>query len=124
MGINCFLGTYDKVEDEVAKKHYSGVAGFLRALFYFQKVQRFGDVPWYNKVLEADDEDLYKPRDSRQLVMDSVMADSDYAIENIPAEKKLYEMTQYTALLLKNRIAIFEETFMKYHVIEYYQRYL
>src|SRR5690625_4444165 len=78
-GINFFLEHYDKVEDEAAKKHYSGVARFFRALFYFQKVQRFGDVPWYNKVLEADDEDLYKPRDSRQLVMDSVMADIDYA---------------------------------------------
>lgn len=123
-GINFFLEHYDKVEDEAAKKHYSGVARFFRALFYFQKVQRFGDVPWYNKVLEADDEDLYKPRDSRQLVMDSVMADIDYAIENIPAEKKLNEVTQYTALLLKSRIALFEGTFRKYHGIEDYERFL
>lgn len=123
-GINFFLEHYNKVEDVSAKKHYSGVARFFRALFYFQKVQRFGDVPWYNRVLEADDEDLYKPRDSRQLVMDSVMADIDYAIENIPAEKRLNEVTKYTALLLKSRIALFEGTFRKYHGIDDYERFL
>lgn len=114
--INFFLENYKKVDDIDAQNHYSGVAKFFRAFFYFDKVQRFGDVPWYNKVLEADDKDeLTKPRDSRKLVMDSVLADIDYAIQYLPAEKQLNRVTKYTAMLLKARLALFEGTFRKYH---------
>jgi hypothetical protein len=122
--INYFLANYHKVKDEDAKAKYSGIARFFRAYFYYTKVKTFGDVPWYNKVLSADDPDLYKPRDSRILVMDSVMADIDYAIENIPAEKQLSKITKYTALLLKARIALFEGTFRKYHGIAGYEHFL
>lgn len=122
--INFFLTHYQKADDEDAKAQYSGIARFFRAYFYFEKVKNFGDVPWYNKVLEAGDEDLYKPRDSRVLVMDSVMADINYAIENIPAEKKLNRITKYTALLLKARIGLHEGTFRKYHGLGDYERFL
>lgn len=122
--INFFLENYRKVDDEEAKKTYSGVARFFRAYFYFEKVKRFGDVPWYNKVLEAGDEDLYKARDSRKLVMDSVMADINYAVENIPEKKELYKITKYTALILKARIALYEGTFRKYHKLGNYENFL
>lgn len=122
--INFFLTHYQKADDEEAKATYSGIARFFRAYFYFEKVKNFGDVPWYNKVLEAGDEDLYKPRDSRFLVMDSVLADINYAIENIPAEKKLNRITKYTALLLKARIGLHEGTFRKYHGLGDYDRFL
>jgi len=115
--INFFLENYTKVEDEDAKKLYGGIARFFRAYFYFDKVKNFGDVPWYSKVLDAGDEDLYKARDSRELVMDSIMADINYAIENIPEEVALNRVTKYTALMLKARIALFEGTFRKYHNI-------
>lgn len=113
--INFFLENYRQVEDEAAKAKYSGIARFFRAYFYFDKLVQFGDVPWYGEVLEAGDEGLYKPRDPRELVVDSIMADIDYAIENIPAEVQLNRVTKYTALLLKARIALFEGTFRKYH---------
>lgn len=123
-GINFFLTHYQKANDEAAKAHYSGVARFFRAFFYFDKVQQFADVPWYNKVLEANDEDLYKGRDSRKLVMDSVLADIDYAIANIPAEKKLNRITRYTAMLLKARICLYEGTFRKYHNLGDHEKFL
>ncbi|MGY5851152.1 RagB/SusD family nutrient uptake outer membrane protein [Salegentibacter sp. F14] len=123
--INYFLEHYDKVDDEQAKAKYSGIARFFRAYFYFDKVKRFGDVPWYGEVIEQDDEELLnKARDPREVVMDSVLADIDYAIENIPAEKELNRITKYTALLLKARIALFEGTFRKYHGIADYERFL
>lgn len=122
--INFFLANYHKVDDKAARDHYSGVARFFRAHFYFEKVKRFGDVPWYNKVLVAGDPDLYKARDSRLLVMDSVMADIDYAIKNIPAAVELNKITKYTALILKARIALHEGTFRKYHGIEGHERFL
>lgn len=122
--INFFLENYRKVDDEEARKKYSGIARFFRAYFYAQKVERYGDVPWYSEVLEAGDEGLYKARDSRELVMDSVMADIDYAIANIPAKVELNRITKYTALILKARIALYEGTFRKYHGIDDHERFL
>lgn len=122
--INFFLENYQKVPDEDAKAKYSGIARFFRAFFYFEKVKRFGDVPWYGKVLAAGDEALYKARDSRQLVMDSVLADIDYAIANIPAEVELNRITKYTALMLKARICLFEGTFRKYHKLGDHEKFL
>lgn len=123
--INFFLENYDRVDDEEARAKYSGIAKFFRAYFYFEKVKRFGDVPWYGEVIEQDDEDLLnKARDPREVVMDSVLADIDYAIENIPAEKQLNRITQYTALILKARIALYEGTFRKYHGLSDYERFL
>lgn len=122
--INFFLQNYQRVPDEAAKRKYGGIARFFRAYFYFEKVKRFGDVPWYSKVLEAGDPDLYKGRDSRKVVIDSVMADINYAIENIPAEVKLNRITKYTALLLKAKIALYEGTFRKYHGLGDYETLL
>lgn len=123
--INFILENYQRVEDENAKAKYSGIARFYRAFFYFDKVQRFGDVPWYNQVLDVNDkEDLYQARDSRELVMDSIFADIDYAIQNIPAEKQLTEITQFTALALKARMGLYEGTYRKYHQLGDHERFL
>ncbi len=122
--INFFLNNYNKCNDQQAKLKYGGLAKFFRAYFYFDKVKMFGDVPWYNKVLEAGDEELYKPRDSRDLVMDSVLADINYAVAHLPMEKKLNLVTGYTALALKARICLYEGTFRKYHNLGNHEKYL
>lgn len=122
--INYFLNNYHKVKDEAAKAKYGGVARFFRAYFYYDKVKTFGDVPWYSGVLDAKDPQLYKARDSRSLVMDSVMADLDFAIANMPTEKQVNLITKYTAMLLKARVALFEGTFRKYHGMEDADKYL
>ncbi|SMO58464.1 RagB/SusD family nutrient uptake outer membrane protein [Fodinibius sediminis] len=123
--INYFLENYDRVDNENAKAKYSGIARFFRAYFYFEKVKRFGDVPWYSEVIDADDEELLnKARDPRAMVMDSVLADINYAVDNIPAEKQLSLITKYTALILKARISLFEGTFRKYHELENHEKFL
>ena len=39
---------------------------FFRALFYIDKVQTFGAVPWYDTSIDANDrEALFKDRDNR-----------------------------------------------------------
>ncbi|TZF84772.1 RagB/SusD family nutrient uptake outer membrane protein [Pedobacter sp. BS3] len=122
--INFFLQNYQKCPDAQAKLKYGGIARFFRAYFYYDKVKTFGDVPWYGKVLEAGDPDLYKARDSRKLVMDSVLADINYAVANIPKEVQLNRITKYTALALKARICLFEGTFRKYHGLGDYEAFL
>lgn len=119
--INFFLTHYQKCTDAKAKELYSGVAKFFRAYFYFDKVKKFGDVPWFSKPLEAGDPDLYKPRDPRALVMDSIMADLDDAIAQLPEKTAVNEITKYTALALKSRVCLFEGTFRKYHQLGEWQ---
>lgn len=114
--INYFLANSGKCPDKAAVARYNGVARFFRAYFYFKKVRRFGDVPWYSTAIETTDEAmLTKARDPRTLVMDSVMADIDYAIANLPASRQVNTVTKWTALALKSRIGLYEGTFRKYH---------
>jgi hypothetical protein len=99
------------------RKNYTGIAKFFRAYFYFEKVKRFGDVPWINKPLDVTDPILYGPRDPRTLVMDSIVADIDYACANIKSTSDATRslVTKYVAYALKARICLFEGTFRKYH---------
>jgi len=114
--INYFLENSSKSIDKKAVMKYNGVARFFRAYFYFDKVSRFGDVPWYSTSIEPNDEAmLTKPRDSRVLVMDSILADINYAIENLESTSKINQVTKWTALALKSRICLYEGTFRKYH---------
>ena len=116
--INFFLDNYNRVMPESQAARYAGVAKFFRAYFYFDKVQRFGDVPWYTHVvLQNDQAMLTKARDSRKLVVDSIIADLDYAVANIdeatfPASTEM--VTKYTAMALLSRVCLFEGTWKKY----------
>lgn len=102
---------------ESVKNNYLGIAKFFRAWFYYDKVTRFGDVPWIEKPLAVDDNDqLFGKRDSRTVVMDKIMEDLDFAYQHIQATSSDGTLvTKWTALGLKSRIALFEGTFRKYH---------
>ena len=102
-----------------------GLARFFRAYFYYVKVRRYGDVPWYDHVIGSDDtEDLSKPRDSREFVMQKVLEDINFAITNLRNKKDTYRVTRWTALALKSRICLFEGTFRKYHGLGDWEKYL
>lgn len=112
---NTLIEMSSNCKDENVRNEYIGVARFFRAWFYFEKVKRFGDVPWYDRQLGSSDKDLYKPRDSRELVMSHVVEDLDFAIANLPVKRSVYKVTKWTALALKSRACLFEGTFRKYH---------
>lgn len=113
--INFYLENSHKCEDEAARLQYDGVARFFRAYFYFEKIVRFGDVPWYDTVLQLDDEGLFKERESRKIIFAKILEDLDYAIENCQTEKSTQLITKWTALAYKSRMCLFEGTFRKYH---------
>ena len=125
--INTLLANSSNCQDEALRTKYDGIAYFFRAYFYFQKVMRFGDVPYYDKVLESTDTDfLNKARDDREYVMDKVMEDFDRAIDMIPAEKdpNSARVTKWVALAMKSRAALFEGTWRKYHGLKNADKYL
>ena len=114
--INFFLSNYDKADvDQVTKNHYVAVAKFYRAEDYYSKVKRFSDVPWYSKELSVEDEDLFKPSDPRTLVVDSVMADIQFAATHMREVVPSGAISRWAALLLQARIALHEGTYRKYH---------
>lgn len=101
---------------QTVRENYIGIARFFRAYFYFEKVKRFGDVPWYNKPLDVSDSALYKKRDPRTMIMDSVIADLDYAASHILAtdDQTRSTITKWVVYGFKSRVCLFEGTFRKY----------
>ncbi|WP_158861198.1 RagB/SusD family nutrient uptake outer membrane protein [Lunatibacter salilacus] len=115
--INYFI---ENAENSVIpdRNNYIGTARFFRALFYFDKVRRFGDVPWIDRTIEITDSlTLHGPRTDRFEVMDKVLADLNFAIENISltSDPSSTRITKNVARAYKSRIALFEASYRKYH---------
>ena len=116
--INFMLDNVGKTTgDQAVINHYIGVARFFRANFYYGMVKRYGDVPWYSHVLGNNEEDLLqKAKEPRTVVVDSIMADLEYAAANVlPARTNTSYVTKWAALTLLARVALHEGTYRKYH---------
>lgn len=122
--INTCLIYSARCKDANVRAEYDGVARFFRAYFYFEKVKRFGEVPWFDTPLTSTDDRLYQGRTDRNTLLDNMLADIDYAAQHLPAATNVYKITKWTALAMKSRMALFEGTFRKYHGIAGYERYL
>jgi len=127
--INFMLDHIPQVKGDPALiKHFVGIARFYRANFYFEKIKKYHNVPWFNKTLTADDPALMKTQDPRTLVVDSVLSDLNYAVENIKPDGTNTRVTKWAALALLSRFALHEGTFRKYHdeiqLTGDYQRFL
>lgn len=118
--VNYFIGHNNNTTiPEATRNHYTGIARFFRAWFYYGMVKLYGDVPWYGKALESNDPDLFKPRDPRALVMDSVLADLNFACTNIQDTKDAgcTQITRSVALAFKSRVCLFEGSFRRYQKV-------
>jgi hypothetical protein len=103
--------------DDAAIKHWQGIGRFFRAMEYAGLVRKFGDMPWYGKVLEdTDTKELYRPRDPRAVVMDSVLADFKFAAEYVRASdgEKGLTVNKFVVLAFMSKVFLFEGTWMKY----------
>lgn len=122
--INYFLdGLKSKecVVDAKTKAHYEGLGKWFRALFYFDKLTTYGEVPWFDKELQNYELDLmYKNRDSRDVIVKNMIADLDFAYANIQTTSSVGSslVTKWAAAGLKSRICLFEASFRKYHGIK------
>lgn len=116
---NFFLQRYQTVtgrEDDINK--YVAEVRFFRALDYFEKVKRFGDVPFYEKDLQTSDkEELYKSRDSKDFVLGKIIEDMEFAIKWLPAygDQEYGRLTKDAARTQLARICLHFGTYKKYH---------
>ncbi len=97
--------------------HYIGEVRFFRAFLYFEKVKKFGDVPWVSQPLTTNSEPLMFPRTRRNIVIDSILADLDVAIHYLKdaGEANPFRINKHIAMLLKARVCLYEGTWEKYH---------
>jgi hypothetical protein len=112
-------GIKAKVTDAI-KNRYFAEARFFRAYAYFKLVRIYGDVPLVMKTLDINSPELLMARTPRQVVMDSIYADLDFAAQWLPRRSALPaaqygRVTRSTALALKARAALYEGTRGKYH---------
>lgn len=116
--VNYFLDNYRKSKEPInIQKKYAGEIYFWKAWFYFDLLKRFGDLPWYTHCLETTSEELYAPRVSRSIVVDSILNILDYAIDYLPVqnETEVNRLHKDVARLFKARVALYEGTWEKYH---------
>lgn len=115
---NFFLeNVHSATGDAAVIDHYIGVTRLQRAIWYYDMVKYYNDVPWYSRTLtDADEELLYKPRDPRTLVVDSIMADLDYAVKHMSEDMgNRTQFSKWYAYAMMARICLHEGTFRKYH---------
>lgn len=80
---NLVLDNIGKIAmSETLRERIRGEALFLRAFYYFQLVQVFGDVPLYNRVVSP--EELRIPRASRSQVFEQIREDCALAAAWLP----------------------------------------
>ena len=100
--------------DTPVKANYEGIARLNRAWQYYQLVRMYGDVQWINTVIDPSDKDIiYGARTDRDIVMDSVVNDLDYAIAAIKGTNK-QRFSADMALAMKADITLYEGTYCKY----------
>ena len=115
---NFFLENYQRAQcTDAEKNRWAAEVKWWRAHYYFKMVKELGDVPWIGKTLTDISPELYAPRDPRTLVMDSVLADLNFAVKYLPKMSEVPQgrLSWEAACALKARICLFEGTFRKYH---------
>ncbi|MBZ4188172.1 RagB/SusD family nutrient uptake outer membrane protein [Niabella beijingensis] len=104
------------VLSEEAYNHWTGIGRFFRAMEYADLVSEYGDVPYFGYVpVETDLADLYKPRTSRNQVMDSVYEDLRFAMSNVRKTDGDQQVNQYIVAAFASRIALSEASWQKYY---------
>ncbi|MCK7554370.1 RagB/SusD family nutrient uptake outer membrane protein [Chitinophaga sedimenti] len=124
--INLWIDRIKRVPmSEEAMNHWLGIARFFRAMEYADMVRTFGDVPFYNTPLEESDlQALYKPRDPRTQVVDSILSDLKFASANVRVSDA--SITGDAGLVINravvnafmSRIMLHEGTWYKYHNLD------
>jgi len=118
--INFFLDNYKKAQGDAGEiKKYGAMGRFARAKCYTGMIRSYSDVPWYSHVVKDDDtEMLFKPSDTRELVVDSIIADLEFATANLTNETSKTLLSKWAAYTELSRFCLYEGTYRKYHAGE------
>ncbi len=109
------------------KDHWKAVGYFFHSYWYMELIDRFGDVPWVDKLLNENSEELQGKREPRKTVADKVLERLKWAEEHIgdfSAEDGPNTISQDCIRAALSRFALREATWRKYHEMGDYDAYL
>ncbi len=102
---NNFLANIGRVPlDAATMNKYMGEVRFLRAYYYFLLTQLYGDVVLTLHPLSNDNASATLPRTPKKTVVDSILADLDFAANNLPNTAYAGHAVRGSALGYKARV--------------------
>ncbi len=121
---NALIDNEKYCKDAEAAARFDAEARFFRALFYFNIVRKFGDVPYYRNTVGASDSP--KAANSRDYVMMQAMEEMYDAADCLTGE--VYDIpvriNRWTALGFIARSALYEGSFLKYSGEDGWEEYM
>jgi hypothetical protein len=111
---NTVLQNLDRIEGSVPQEtiaRFEGEARFIRAGMYAKLVNHFGDVVFYEDILDLEDA-FTRSRSEKSTVLQAIYDDYDVAIAQLPVSygaSELQRATKGAALALKARVALYQE---------------
>lgn len=107
------------VLDETTKNHWLGVARLMRGWQYYKLVRMYGNVQWVERSLDiTDDGMLYGAREDRDMVMNKVLEDLNFAALNVKDVASKTTWSRSMANAMKAEVCLYEGTFRKYRKSE------
>lgn len=126
--INIMLSHIDNSEmKEDEKEHWRVVGYFFHSYWYMELIDRFGDVPWIDQVLQEDSPEAYGKREDRMAVADKVLERLQWAEQHIGNFTSLdgentIDLNSIRAAL--SRFTLREGIWREYHELGDYEKYL
>lgn len=99
--------------DDILKKKYVAEANFLRAYYYFQLVNIFGEIPLKTEPVKTSD-DLHVPVSSVEIIYEQIETDLLSAINDLPADispANLGRASQGAAFGLLAKVYLYRENY-------------
>lgn len=126
--INIMLSHIDGSKMTKAEKnHWRAVGYFFHSYWYMELIDRFGDVPWVDTVLQENSPGAYGPRMDRKTVADKVLERLQWAEQNIgnfTEADGANAINQACIRVAISRFGLREGSWRKYHELGDYEKYL
>ena len=126
--INIMLrGLENSSMPEVEVNHWKSVCYFFHSFWYMELINRFGDVPWIENVIDPESEEAYGERTSRDVVAKNIMERLKWAEENIgdyTSQDGNNSITKAAVQMALSRFTLREGTWRKYHGLSDSDTYL
>ena len=109
---NTILANLDKAVEDIPQEtlnEFVAEARFIRASMYSYLISHWGDVPYYTEELDLDHPNT-KGRTDKNVILQNIYTDYDYAIANLPesyGSGESQRATKGAAMGMKARIALY-----------------
>ncbi|MGV8962054.1 MAG: RagB/SusD family nutrient uptake outer membrane protein [Candidatus Saccharimonadaceae bacterium] len=125
--INIMLSNLGKGKlAEAEENHWKAVGYFFHSYWYMELINRFGDVPYVEQVLNESSPEAFGPREDRKIVADKVIEKLKWAEANIgdfkskDGENTINKDVIQAAM---SRFTLREATWRKYHKLGDFDKY-